>query len=333
MARSRSNPAPVAVGEDGEIIFADPQVKLDTTPRWTVGGNAFWEAHPATNQLPPGLYKTAERSGVGICFSPVKVDTDSLYDLPGSASKIVIDEIRQFWGMKAQFTERGFIWKRGVLLWGPPGSGKTATLELLVQMVIKEHKGIGFFIENPGQAAQLLQMLRRVEPDRPVVCLLEDLDALVRRHSEVEFLSLLDGEMQVSNVVFVGTTNYPNLLDRRFVDRPSRFDTVIYIGMPGKAARRSYLQRKEKSLEGDELERWVEETAGLSIAHIRELIILVKCYNKSFEDAIERLRVMHARKLPDDAQDGESNGVKMGFMAAQWKEPSNDEEDENDFGS
>ena len=51
-------------------------------------------------------------------------------------------------------------------------------------------------------------------------------------YAESEYLSLLDGENQIGNVVYVATTNYPEKLDKRFTDRPSRFDVVQKISMP-----------------------------------------------------------------------------------------------------
>jgi Intein splicing domain len=92
------------------------------------------------------------------------------------------------------------------------------------------------------------------------------------------------------------TTNYPERLDKRFVDRPSRFDTIRWIGMPSAAARRVYLEAKEPSLSGEELEQWVGSTDGFSVAHLRELVILVKCFDRPLKMAISRLEAMRLRQ-------------------------------------
>lgn len=175
-------------------------------------------------------------------------------------------------------------------------SGKTSLLNLLINRIIQNQNGVVLFLDNPVCAARCLRMLRMIEPTRPIVAIMEDLDALVHRHGEHEYLALLDGEAQVDRVVFVSTTNYPEKLDRRFCDRPSRFDTVQYIGMPLAKARKAYLQAKEPDLVGKELDLWVASTDGFSLAHLKELIIAVKCLGQPFEKAMERLESMRVAR-------------------------------------
>jgi len=108
----------------------------------------------------------------------------------------------------------------------------------------------------------------------------------------------------------VATTNYPERLDQRFVDRPSRFDTIREIGMPTAMARQVYLQTKEPSLGAFELAEWVEQSEGFSIAHLRELIILCRCYHKPLAEAIERLSLMRSESPSSSrANDGRKNVV------------------------
>jgi SpoVK/Ycf46/Vps4 family AAA+-type ATPase len=137
---------------------------------------------------------------------------------------------------------------------------------------------------------------------------MEDIDALVHRYGENEFLALLDGEAQVDRICFVATTNYPERLDKRFVDRPSRFDTIKYVGMPTAAARRLYLQNREPDL-GDDLEAWVRLSDGFSIAHLKEMIIAVRCLGQDLDDVVERLESLRTSKADSArAPDSQSFG-------------------------
>ena len=196
------------------------------------------------------------------------------------------------------------------MLWGPAGSGKTTSLMLMSNDIV-ENNGIVVQIDNPHMAAMGLELIRKIDPDRPIVALMEDIDALIERNGENAYLSLLDGETQINGVVYIATTNYPERLDKRFVDRPSRFDTIRYIGMPTTPARRLYLSTKEPSLSSEELETWVKKSEGFSIAHLRELVILVQCFGRTLNDAIERLESMRVKPpKSDDSPDKTPFGFK-----------------------
>jgi hypothetical protein len=155
------------------------------------------------------------------------------------------------------------------------------------------------------------KILRTIEPERQIIAILEDIDALTEKHGESEYLALLDGESQVNNIVFVATTNYPERLDRRFVDRPSRFDTLRYIGMPADSARRAYLHAKI----GDDpvLDEMVEQSDGFSIAHLRELVILTQCFGHPVGSALQRLRkTINGKPSSDRAPDAPGFGFGTG---------------------
>lgn len=267
---------------------------------WASSGETYWRIGQSHDWLPAGIYRCGNSPNIGPHFSRVKNDTDSLVLFPDSESALIVDEIRQFQGMKEKFTKRGFLHKRGVLLWGPPGSGKTSTLQFLLKMIVKEHNGIAVIIDHPGTAVACLQMLRAVEPERQLVGLMEDLDALVERYGESEYLAMLDGESQVDNAVYIASTNYPERLDARFVDRPSRFDTIRYIGMPSEVAREAYFVAKAPELQNGHLESYVKASEGYSVAHMRELIILTLCFDVPLDEAKARLDKTRKNKPASD---------------------------------
>lgn len=265
----------------------------------------------ACDELPNGFYK-AEHTSYGITVVKQDIQIDQLVYLPDSQSDVVLKEITLFKERKQAFHDRGLLHKRGILLWGPPGSGKTCTIQMLLDLLVNKHGGIALQVEQPQLAADALQMIRKVEPNRQIVAILEDIDALVGRYGEAEYLALLDGEAQVDNIVYVGTTNYPERLDKRFTDRPSRFDTITWIGMPSEEARRTYLKAKETKWDEGELEYLISKSDKFSIAHLRELLILVKCMGYSKEDAVARISSM---RFDAPSSEYAPDKDRMGFAA------------------
>jgi hypothetical protein len=277
--------------------------------RWSKSDDIFWPASDTVEKLDSGFYRFYNLNNIGACLRRATTATDGLIHMPDTVGERVLGEFATFWRLRDRFSARGFLHKRGILLWGPPGSGKTCSLMLMADEIIRQREGIVCMIEEPGLAAICLQFIRRIEPERPIVALMEDLDALVHAYGETSYLALLDGETQVDRICYIATTNYPERLDRRFVDRPSRFDTVEFIGMPGPEARSVYLRAKEPSLTDTELANWVARTEGFSVAHLRELIILERCFEWPLDKAIARLDAMRVRRpdserSPDHIQPG-----------------------------
>jgi len=285
-----------------DLLYAHSNLK-----KWAVyGGKRFRPCEDAVPQLEAGVYSVEASNELGIYFERKQINIDDLVILPDTVSEKIIGDIELFWTKEEHYREFGFLWKRGFMFWGPAGSGKTSTIQLIMKKII-ERDGLAILASNPELTGRGLTMLREVERTRPLVVILEDIDAIIESHGESELLALLDGEIQIDNVVFIATTNYPERLDRRFINRPSRFDVVQKIGMPNPEARRAFIALKNPKLNKSQLERWVKETKDFSVAHIKELIISVQVLGIPFEQAALRLR-----KMSDVPRSGDFDR-KVGF--------------------
>lgn len=272
---------------------------------WAQAGENFYPCKKALKELSPGQYVIRYSQTEGLYFTKTKVNVDDLLELPDSATERVLADIQTFWGREPFFRKFGFLWKRGIFLWGPPGGGKTSCVQLLAQEIIRRG-GISVYASSPATDAAGLALLREIEPERPIIVIMEDIDAIVQEYGEADLLALLDGELQIDNVVFIATTNYPERLDKRITNRPSRFDEIIKIGMPTAEARGMYLSSKHEELreDPDRLREWVEATDGFSVAHLKETISSVECLGRDFEETIKRLRTMMNVQATSDGPTG-----------------------------
>jgi hypothetical protein len=283
-----------------------PQASLNQFPlspsefrQWQVGPNDTFRAAGLTiASLPAGVY-AGGFDGHGPYVERRGVLCDDLVELPDHATGRVLAGLETFWESADRYRVLGLIHKRGVLLWGPQGSGKTVTVQLLMSRLIARN-GIVLLFENPQITLAVLPMLRRIEPARPLIVVMEDIDEILGSYGEHEVLSLLDGEKQIDNVVQIATTNHPERLGARILNRPARFDERIFVGMPTAESRFTYLQktveRSGRRVESAELLRWRDDTEGLSIAHLRELIAAVLCIQEPYENVLARLRSMTEEK-------------------------------------
>lgn len=237
--------APRALAESAGSSNAKPMNVA--AKMWARHDNAYFGCDEAVDKLPAGMYTIESSQQQGIYFKNFKPDLDELLALSDSASEAVYKHVEKFWDSEESYKRFGVVWKRGIMLWGPPGSGKTTCVHMVAKNVI-DSGGIAVFVKNPDVAHLGLSMFRRIEPERQVVVIMEDIDAIVTRHGESELLSLLDGELQIRKVLYIATTNYPEKLDPRLMNRPSRFDIIQKIAMPSEEARRQYLDYKLPSL-------------------------------------------------------------------------------------
>lgn len=173
--------------------------------------------------------------------------------------------------------ESGLGGNRGLLLAGPPGTGKTA----LCRALAAEYEGRAtVVIVSAAVGSYMLgDLYERLDALSPALVLVEDLDLIVGSREEgagpglIQFLTVLDGLMtRHSGVVTIATTNDPSAIDAA-ATRAARFDQVVYLGLPSEEARRAivelYLSRVNHDADLDDL---AARSDGLSGADLREVV-------------------------------------------------------------
>jgi len=253
------------------------------------GGNTFIAVPGTRKTLSPGAYTVARQTDAGQpLFEWQDLNVDDIIAFENGTDAAIFNEIKKFWNREKDFKHYGFLHRRGMLLWGPPGGGKTCIVQQVIKNLVAD-KGIVLLVKNTRLVSRALTAFRAVECHRPLVCVFEDIDALCNEYGEESLLSALDGENTVDHVLNIATTNFPEKVSKRIIARPRRFDRIIKIGCPSADIRRVYLEQRLKISNGD-LDTWVEKTNGLSFAALAELVISVKCLDNSFEETLERLR-------------------------------------------
>ena len=308
-------PFEVFYGENGEeLILAPPsKIAVEKTEEEEIIERTYYkewietrpnEFVPATKviikaNVPPGSYViTWDYQNGNPIFIRKPIKLDELLMLPDPMFTSILGDIQYFWDNQKKFDEYKYAYKRGILLYGPPGSGKTSLIALLSQDIISRG-GVVINIKDPNDLKiyndAVGKIFRSIQPDTPVLTIMEDIDGLAQaKETETLLLNILDGVYQLTNVVYLACTNYPEKLEARILNRPSRFDKRYFISLPSAEVRKFYLERKiyPDDLKKLDLDDIVEKTEGLSMAHLGEFVKSTFIFGKTVEESVTCLKEM-----------------------------------------
>lgn len=168
--------------------------------------------------------------------------------------------------------------RRGVLLHGPPGNGKTSLIRLIGARLPR----VPCMLLRPAanfDTDDLEEVIRRWRQQAPAVLVIEDLDWLLEHTNVSTFLNLIDGVesdagQAAGGLLLIATTNHPDKLDPAVNNRPGRFDVVVEIPSPGEGLRAEFFRRELSGLEPRVIGKLASATDGLSFAHLQEVLRL-----------------------------------------------------------
>ncbi len=240
-------------------------------------------------------------------------------------AKQELTEVVEFLRYPRKFLSIGARIPKGVLLMGPPGSGKT-----LLAKAVSGEAGVPFFSISGSEfvemfvgvgASRVRDLFARAKKNSPCILFIDEIDAVGRQrgtglggsHDEREqtlnqILVEMDGFETDTNVIVMAATNRPDVLDPALL-RPGRFDRRIILDMPDLKDRKAILEVhiQDKPVASDvDLERLARTTPGFSGADIQNLVneaaILAarknerKISQKDFQNAVEKVMLGPERK-------------------------------------
>ncbi len=210
---------------------------------------------------------------------------------------------------------------KGVLLFGPPGTGKSMLMnafsESLKGISVFRVEGSGLSREAQGKAVESMkEIFERARENSPSVILIDEIDSLLpdrEKGSEEggmltgEFFREFDAISSESGVVVVGSTNRPDALDPAVI-RPGRFDKLVYAGPPDASARKKIFElnlggaQVSKDIDAKELAEITDGYTGADIANIcrqAKMESVEKAIDTGSDNEIHNqdiLRIIHATR-------------------------------------
>ncbi len=202
--------------------------------------------------------------------------------LDPSVVRLLQNDYENFFKREAWFKDNNLAFRRGYLLHGPPGNGKTSAVRAMLS-----HPGVGghtidLFREHVDDE-QLSALFETAASNAPSVIVLEDIDRYFAQEHEADktarvslqhLLNCLDGVTTQDGVIVVATANNPQVLDAAILRRPGRFDRVVGFANPTRELRVRYFEKLWADLNQGAIAECANASEGFSFAQLQESYIL-----------------------------------------------------------
>lgn len=147
--------------------------------------------------------------------------------------------VEGFLKSKAIYEAKKIPWKRGIMLWGNPGNGKTS----LIKTIISNYDFKPVTVLPSANDDSMREAFSYAQEQNPALLYFEDLDSLLQNINVSLFLNLLDGISTKNGVLIIATANSLDKFGSNIKDRPSRFDRKFEIPLPNESMSKTYIKK------------------------------------------------------------------------------------------
>lgn len=284
--------------------------------QWSTIGNSYYPTFKTTNHIPAGSYTVKYDSNGNFFFNKLEINSDDIIVLPDKTTERVISDIRKFWDSAEKYYDLRLAHRKGIMLYGPSGTGKSYLIQILSYLLDKEYNGISILIDSNDTIYdfnKILSTIKDIENNRKIMIIIDNLDIILSdRGLSLAMLDILDGKGHSDNLLFVATTCFQERIDEIILSRPGRFSRWYEVGLPDENTREHYLKEKLPTItEKIELSKIVKDTEGFTIDYLRELVVSLEIMEYDYEDSIKELKDLQNTKNVTQIKNGKKIGPQF----------------------
>lgn len=295
---------------DGYDVIEEYEKEEKDTMMWIKEDDLFRPTNKIElkNTLEPGLYSIGYSRDLGYYCTKMEIKSDELFIFSNTIIDSLLKEIETFWNREQIYKDKHLVHKRGILLQGLPGTGKTSIVSIIMSQIVKSG-GVVFKIEDANALPTAIKFIsnhfRKIQPDTPIITIIEELDTFLEVKNEL--LDFLDGKTHIDHHLVLATTNNSSAIPNTFL-RPSRIDLIVQVDLPDEITREEYF--KYKNVPEEDVQKLVNGSSGCSLADLKELYICVYVLGYDIPSAINKVTAPRVKTnyLTDQRQQN-----KLGF--------------------
>lgn len=303
------------INEDGKKLVVD----INTSPRM----GYYYSVH-STEKDSNILQQLSKLSSERNLYKSKKIDCDCRFlklddlnwddvVLSEGIGEVIRSNINDLFSLRDKFKRFGLSVKRGIILHGPPGTGKTKICKCLAKDASYSvlYALPSDFNPNQGGIRRVCSMAKDLAP---CLLIIEDIDWIAQSRFKgnssfvMELMNQLDGIESFGDIITLGTTNCLDELEEAVKNRPGRFDRIIKIDKPTQEARKRMILCFTKNFILDkkiDIEKLSQNLDGLTGAHVNDLCTTAAMFavrddsikedklllkNKHFKEAIKEVK-------------------------------------------
>lgn len=281
---------------------------------WSASGETFYPTYSTIPNLPQGSYVVRYDNNNNFYLVKREINALDLLVFKDDITLSIINEVSTFLKSESIYNDLKYPYKRGIMLYGNTGTGKSYIVDLLSVLISEQYNGIILYLDNNEiifDFNKVIAAIRGIEGNRKIMVVFDNFDIICSdKGMYMAILDILDGKVHQDGLLFVGTTCFSEKIEDSILTRPGRFSKWFEIKNVIEENRKHFIEEKFDAsiIKEQTIEKIVLDTEGFSIDWLKELSISTGIFGIKYEDALTQIKTNILNKPSLNT----SNGKKIG---------------------